>query len=58
MFLDTTVSVDLKKVRKLVEGDEFVEFLLSHTSDLGDAAYILQTIMEKIDADEASLDNE
>lgn len=56
MFLDTTMSVDLNEVERLATSDEFVQFLLNHTSDLAVAGYILQRIMEAIEADSASLD--
>ena len=58
MFLDTNMTVDLNEVKRLVESDEFVQFLLSHTSDLAVAGYILQRILEAVEADAASLDNE
>lgn len=58
MFLDTTMTVDLDEVKRLVESDAFVQFLLNHTSDLAVAGYVLQKVMESIEADSANLDKE
>jgi hypothetical protein len=58
MFLDTTMTVDLDEVKRLVESDAFVQFLLNHTSDLAVAGYVLQKVMESIEADSENLDKE
>ena len=40
--------VDLEEVKRLIKSDDFAQFLLSHTSDFGAAAFILQTVHDKI----------
>ena len=49
MNLDTTMSIDLDEVEAFVTSKKFTGFLVNNTSDLGIAAFILQTVMEKID---------
>ena len=48
MKLNTTMSVDLEKVQEFIEGDKFAQFLLNNTTDFSVAAFILQTVMDKI----------
>ena len=55
MQLDTTMSIDLEKVKELIESDKFIQFLLDNTTDFGVAAYILQTLHEQVIKDKALL---
>lgn len=55
MQLDTTMNIDLDEVNKFVESDDFIQFLLNHTTDLGTAAYVIQTLHEQVKKDKASL---
>ena len=34
--------VDLEKVKELIESDEFAQFLISHSTDLGVPLYVLK----------------
>lgn len=43
------VNVDLDNVKEFVESDKFIQFLLSNTTELSTAAFILQTVLERID---------
>lgn len=45
---NTEMTVDVEEVRKLVESDEFINFLLSHTENLATAAFIMQSVFDKI----------
>ena len=50
MFGEISITSEfLDSVEKLVTGDEFVQFLLSHTTDFMEAAFILQTVADKIE---------
>lgn len=49
MILGTEMTVDLKEVKNFVESDKFIQFLLNNTTDFAVAAFILQTVLEKID---------
>lgn len=50
--------VDLEKVKELIESDEFAQFLLSHSTDLGVPFYVLQTLHDAVERDAQSVDNE
>lgn len=50
-------SVSLDKVEKLIMSDEFIQFLLQHTTDIGVAAFILETVRNKIKELKESEDN-
>ena len=56
--LGTTMEVDLSEVKKFIEDEEFAHFLLEHTSDFSVAAYVLQALLDRVEADAQSLDNE
>lgn len=43
------MQVDLDDVKEFVESDKFTQFLLSNTTEFSTAAFILQTVLEKID---------
>ena len=43
------IDVDIKEVETFVTSDKFRNFLLSNTTDFGTAAFVLQTLLEKID---------
>lgn len=49
MKLNTTMLINLEEVEQFIESDEFIQFLLNNTTDLGTCAFILQTIHEKIE---------
>lgn len=48
---ETTV----KDVRRIIASDKFVQFLLGETTQFAAAAWILQTLSEKIDEVEEAL---
>ena len=50
------MEINVTELRKLVYSDEFAQFLLSHTSDFGIAAYVLQTCFEAVDKIESISD--
>ena len=43
------IEVDIKEVRKFIKSEKFSDFLLSNTTDFSTAAFILQTLLDKID---------
>lgn len=48
MSLDVSVTVDLKEVNDLIWSDKFAKFLLSNSTGLSTAAFIIQTLADKI----------
>ena len=56
--MDTTLEVDLNKVKNFIESPEFATFLLDNTEDFAVAAYILQTLLDAVEAAAARIDNE
>lgn len=40
---------DLNDIKKFVNSDKFTHFLINNTTDFGTAAFVLQTLIEKID---------
>lgn len=48
MQLNTEMSVSLEEVREFIESDKFVQFLLNNTTDFGVAAFVLQSIDDKL----------
>ena len=52
-----SVGVDLNKAEELITSDEFVQFLLQNTTDLGVAAFILETVRNRIKELKESEDN-
>ena len=55
--MDFEVEVDLDEVKRVVEAPEFAQFLLSHTTQFSSAAFILQTLLDAIEAAASSVDN-
>ena len=43
------IDFDLDDVKRVVNSDKFAQFLLSNTTDFGAAAFILQTLCDKIE---------
>ena len=43
------MTVDIDNVENFVISDKFRNFLLSNTTDFGTAAFVLQTLLDKID---------
>ena len=50
MELNFDIEVDLNEVTSVVESPEFAQYLLSHTTDFASAAWILQTLLDAIEA--------
>lgn len=40
---------DLNDIKKFVSSDKFTNFLINNTTDFSTAAFVLQTLIEKID---------
>lgn len=40
---------DLNDIKEFVNSDKFAHFLINNTTDFGTAAFVLQTLIEKID---------
>ena len=55
--MDFEVTVDLAEVKRLIESDEFCQFLLSHTTEFSSAAFILQTLLNAVDEAAQQVDN-
>jgi len=53
-----TATVNLEKVKELIENEEFAQFLISHSTDLGVPLYVLQTLHDAVERDAQSVDNE
>ena len=43
------IEIDLDDIKEFVTSKKFTDFLLSNTTQFGTAAFILQTVLEKID---------
>lgn len=43
------IEIDLEDIEQFVMSEEFRDFLLSHTTEFGTAAFILQTLLESIE---------
>ena len=48
-----SVDVDINNVKEFVLSDKFRDFLMTETTEFGTAAFVLQTLLEKIDEIEA-----
>ena len=48
------IELDINNVKEFVLSDEFRNFLMSKTTQFGTAAFVLQTLLEKIDEIEAT----
>lgn len=56
MELDTTMSIDLQEVKKLITSDKFAQFLLSNT-DFPEAAFVLHVLNEEIEKHGVTIDD-
>lgn len=43
------MECDLKELKKFVENPEFIQYLLNNNTDITIPAFILQTLLKKID---------
>ncbi len=43
------IELDIQNIKDFVLSDEFRNFLMSKTTEFGTAAFVLQTLLEKID---------
>ena len=45
-----TVKIDLNEVEKFIKSDNFIQFMMNNTTNIGGIpSFILQTILDKID---------
>ena len=49
--INTEVMVDLDEVARVVRSESFARFLLDETEDFAAAAYILQALIDRLEAD-------
>ena len=56
--LKQEIMVDLDEVVAFINSQEFAQYLLANTSEFSVAAYILQALLDRVEADAHSLDNE
>lgn len=50
------VEVNLDEVSRIVKGEAFARFLLDQTTDFTAAAYILQVLLDRLEADGQPVD--
>lgn len=55
--MDFEMDVDLAEVKNVIEHPDFAQYLLSHTTSFGAAAFILQTLLDAVDEAARSVDN-
>ena len=55
--MDFEVTVDLDDVRQFIESEKFSQFLLANTTEFTTAAFILQTLLDAVDAAATQVDN-
>ena len=55
--MDFEMDVDLNEVKEVIEHPDFAQYLLSHTTSFGAAAFSLQTLLDAVEAAAASVDN-
>ena len=55
--MDYEVTVDLEEVKQVIESPDFAQYLLSHTTQFSTAAFILQTLLDAVDAAAQQVDN-
>ncbi len=48
---NTEVEVNLDEVARVVRSESFARYLLDETEDFAVAAYILQTLIDRLEAD-------
>lgn len=44
-----TIDVNIKDVEQFITSEKFTTFLTSNTTNFGTAAFVLQTLLEKLD---------
>ena len=54
--MDFEIDVDLDEVKRVIEAPEFAQSLLSHTTQFSSAAFILQTLLDAVEAVAPSID--
>lgn len=47
--MNMDMTVNLKDVREFIESQKFTQFLLSNTTEFSTAAFILQTLLNKVE---------
>lgn len=52
----TEVEVNLDEVARVVHSESFARYLLDETEDFAVAAYILQALLDKLEADGQQVD--
>ena len=55
--MDFEMDVDLAEVKNVIEHPDFAQYLLSHTTSFGAAAFILQTLLDAVDEAAQQFDN-
>jgi hypothetical protein len=43
------IELNLKEIEEFVTSDNFIQFIINNTTQFGTAAFILQTLTEKLD---------
>ena len=51
MEFNTEMTVNPEEVRKFVESDKFIKFLLENTTEFSVAAFVLQAVLDRLDAE-------
>ena len=54
----TLIEIDLDEVARVVRSESFARYLLDETEDFAVAAYILQALLDKLEADGKRVDFE
>lgn len=55
---NTEIEVNLDEVARVVRSEAFARFLLDETEDFAAAAYILQALLDRLEADGQQVDFE
>ena len=58
MANQTLIEIDLDEVARVVRSESFARYLLDETEDFAVAAYILQALLDKLEADGKRVDFE
>lgn len=48
MNMDMTIDIDLGEVEEFIKSDNFIQFMMNNTTNIGIPSFILQTILDKI----------
>lgn len=56
--MDLEVTVDLAEVKEFIESEKFCQFLLTNTTQFSTAAFILQTLINAVDAAAQQVDKD